>query len=43
MGRRHLFMQTVALLTVLSGTLATCTSQVLAKENALKETYVKGW
>ncbi|WP_076150125.1 ABC transporter substrate-binding protein [Ligilactobacillus murinus] len=40
MGRRHLFMQTVALLTVLSGTLATCTSQVLAKENALKETYV---
>lgn len=40
MGRRHLFTQTVALLTVLSGTLAVPTSTVLAKDVTLKQTYV---
>lgn len=40
MGRRHLFTQTVALLTVLAGTLAVPTSTVLAKDVTLKQTYV---
>ncbi len=40
MGRRHLFTQTVALLTVLAGTLAVPTSTVLAKDITLKQTYV---
>lgn len=40
MGRRHLFTQTVALLTVLAGTLAVSTSTVLAKDVTLKQTYV---
>ena len=40
MGRRHLFTQTVALLTVLAGTLAVPTSTVLAKDVTLKQTHV---
>lgn len=40
MGRRHLFTQTVALLTVLAGILAVPTSTVLAKDVTLKQTYV---
>ena len=40
MGRRHLFTQTVALLTVLARTLAVPTSTVLAKDVTLKQTYV---
>ena len=40
MGRRHLFTQTIALLTVLAGTLAVPTSTVLAKDVTLKQTHV---
>ena len=40
MGRRHLFTQTIALLTVLTGTLAVPTSTVLAKDVTLKQTHV---
>ena len=40
MGRRHLFTQTIALLTVLAGTLAVPTITVLAKDVTLKQTHV---
>ena len=40
MGRRHLFTQTIALLTFLAGTLAVPTSTVLAKDVTLKQTHV---
>lgn len=40
MVKKHLLAQTLALLTVLAGTLAAPTSNVLAKEVSLKQTYV---
>lgn len=40
MGKRHIFVRTLALLTVLVGTTAVLTSRALAKEVSLKQTYV---
>ncbi|MDE6376517.1 MAG: oligopeptide ABC transporter substrate-binding protein, partial [Ligilactobacillus sp.] len=40
MVKKHLLAQTLALLTVLAGTLAAPTSNILAKEVSLKQTYV---